>query len=227
MTDSEISIRVGEFRRRLLEYSAGRGPDPRKNLHLDFVEADMDRHLEQPRLVRANVTAKGTPRDRDDVLEVAGFDRPDVPAGLNKVRSSTGPVRSIKPADTTSGCETVPRRRGNSADRTVGSNRAKAYGSVLWATVPTDARDHRSGCERFSGVADTAGVDSGYGEHRDGDQWILQDPSTQGESSTEMTSRGKETMSTKRVEVKHYDIVDTSTSDNRLKSSTDAVMNRR
>ena len=108
MTDSEISIHVGEFRRRLLEYSAGRGPDPRKNLHLDFVEADMDRHLGQPRLVRANVTADGTPRDCDSVLEVAGFDGPDVPAGLSKATSSTGPVRSIKPADTTSGYGTYP-----------------------------------------------------------------------------------------------------------------------
>jgi hypothetical protein len=161
MTDSEISIHVIEFRRRLPEYSAGRGPDPRKNLNVDFIEADMDRHLEQPPWVRANVTAEGIPRGRDGVPEVAGFDGPDLPAGLSKVRSSTGPVRSIKPADTTSVFGTVPRRHGNIADRKVGSDRANAYGFVLWATVPTDARDHRSGCERSSRVVDTLGVDSG------------------------------------------------------------------
>jgi hypothetical protein len=44
---------------------------------------------------------------------------------------------------------------------------------------------------------------------------------------TDMTSREKEPMSTKRAEVKHYDIIDTSTLDNRVQSPTEAVMNRR
>jgi hypothetical protein len=69
-------------------------------------------------------------------------------------------------------------------------------------------------------------VDMVIGERRGGEQRI-QDPSAQREPSTDMTSREKEPMTTKRAEVKHYDIIDTSTLDNRVQSPTEAVMNRR
>jgi hypothetical protein len=75
-------------------------------------------------------------------------------------------------------------------------------------------------------VVDTAGTHNGYSERRGGEQRI-RDPSAQREPSTDKTSREKEPMSTKRAEVKHYHIIDTSTLDNRVQSPLDAVMNRR
>lgn len=148
--DGEISIHV-----KRPEILTGQVPNPRRNLRVEFDEAETGRHVYQPRVSLSDAVSDTTSgMGGRDALFIAGFAEPSVSIESSRARPAAGLVRS---SDTGVGCEVSDTRHQSArVERPVASEEASArQWHASHATGPADAALYHVGHDGQREAADT------------------------------------------------------------------------
>jgi hypothetical protein len=216
--DGEISVHL-----KRPEISTGQVPDPRRNLRVEFDEAEKGRHVDQPRVSLSDAvsyTTSGT--GGRDALFLAGFAEPSVSIESSRARPAAGPIHS---SNTGVGHEVSDTRHQNAwATRQEASGQASArHGYALRATRPADAVLYNVGHDGQREAADTR-IDRNKGTEPAWAEGYAADDSTgrvqRGKKSETRTRNAVNIWSSKerltmdevmhpaRGKVKHYDLIE-------------------